>query len=350
MDRKVKVGIRGIAGLLGKRLAREIRKQPDMEIAFGILRCDSTLEMLLSSPTDLSWMKEMPLYLDDKTERIKECNESQKEISFKSANTDLNLKDECDILIDAASPGTREKWDERYRGFKKPVIIQSGEYPYGRLVSPPLIEEGHGNIYRQGGCILSGVSPVLAALKEEMKGVRIHVLMQYDKKLNDFPTNQKIHSIYLDDTSGEILRKEVQSLLNGKEVIVEGMLQVPGLDYYVVTFHLDTKRLLNGKVLREYLESRPRINIAPENFSSTYEIDHLLREQAQAIGKSIPPIVVYGCDLDYVVPRENNIRLRIAIYSRMIAVLQNIDAIRMLANGTTPVDAMKITDEYAGFV
>jgi len=174
--------------------------------------------------------------------------------------------------------------------------------------------------------------------------------MQYDKKLNDFPTNQKIHSIYLDDTSGEILRKEVQSLLNGKEVIVEGMLQVPGLDYYVVTFHLDTKRLLNGKVLREYLESRPRINIAPENFSSTYEIDHLLREQAQAIGKSIPPIVVYGCDLDYVVPRENNIRLRIAIYSRMIAVLQNIDAIRMLANGTMPVDAMKITDEYAGFV
>src|SRR3989338_230032 len=287
MDRKVKVGIRGIAGLLGKRLAREIRKQPDMEIAFGILRCDSTLEMLLSSPTDLSWMKEMPLYLDDKTERIKECNESQKEISFKSANTDLNLKDECDILIDAASPGTREKWDERYRGFKKPVIIQSGEYPYGRLVSPPLIEEGHGNIYRQGGCILSGVSPVLAALKEEMKGVRIHVLMQYDKKLNDFPTNQKIHSIYLDDTSGEILRKEVQ---------------------------------------------------------------YLLREQAQAIGKSIPPIVVYGCDLDYVVPRENNIRLRIAIYSRMIAVLQNIDAIRMLANGTMPVDAMKITDEYAGFV
>lgn len=349
---RIHVGIRGMAGLLGKRLALEIQKHPDIEIICGILKNDETLKRFLYGPfeDDMAWIRNIPMYLDEGRRIVQEINESQQKIRFGAADQ-LNLGKMCDILVDTAAPGSREKWDQRYEHFKKPVIIQSGEYPHGKLIAPPLIEEGkkQGNIYRQGDCILSALSPILAPFKSTAKRIRVNIVMQYDQRLQDYTTNQRINALYLRDDLGRQLEGELKSLFNEQEMIMENVLQKPGLDYYLATLHLDTKKPMSGQYVRQMLEERPRIKIAPEGITSTYEIDHLLREEAHALGRDIPPIVLYSSDLNYSQPKKRDIRIRAAIYSRLIAVLPNIDAIRILARNMEPLTAMRMTDHYTGF-
>ncbi len=339
-----------MAGLLGKRLAREIQKHPDIEITFGIVKNDETLRRLLYSPfkDDMTWVTKIPIYLDEGRRKVQEINELQQKIRFEPADQ-LNLRKTCDILLDTAAPGSRENWDERYRHFEKPVILQSGEYPHGRLISPPLIEEtNQGNIYRQGGCIVSGLSPILAAIQQLVNRIRVNVLMQYDQKLNDYPTNQITKATYFGDDQVTAVEEELKSLLNTKEVKVDDLFKVPSLDYYTFSLHLEMKRPQSREKIREMLEQTPRIMIASESITSTYGIDHLYKEEALSLGRDIPPIVLYGCDLQDG-HKEREIRIRAAIFSKMIAVLPNIDAIRILAKGMEPLEAMKMTDHYTGF-
>ena len=340
-----------MAGLLGKRLAREIQKNPDIEITFGIVKNDETLKRFLYGPfeDDMTWITNIPMYLDEGRAKVREMNGLQQKIRF--APTDqINLGKKCDILVDTAAPGSRTKWDQRYEHFKKPVIIQSGEYSYGRLIAPPLIEETktQGNIYRQGDCILSALSPILTPLKSVARKIRVNILMQYDQRLQDYTTNQRINALYLRDDLERRLEGELKSLFNEQEIIMENVIQKPGLDYYLATLHLDTNKPISGKDIRQILEERPRIKIAPDGMTSTYEIDHLLREEAHALGRDISPIVLYSSDLNDSQLKKKDIRIRATIYSKLIAVLPNIDAIRILARNMEPLTAMRTTDYYAG--
>ncbi len=349
LDKKIRVGIRGMSGLLGSRLALAIRKNADMVLSAGIVRNDETLNRVLHGPQKHSiWAEHM--YLDEAHRVVYELNNSQSLVEFEPADQ-LNLSKICDIVVDTTPPKSRpEKWNQKYKHFKKPVILQSGEYPNGRLITPPLIEEikEESNIYRQGDCILSALSPILASLESVISGFRVHFLMQYGESLHDYPTSQRINSTYLRDDLALQIQDELNSLFREKEIVVEGLLQVPGLDYYTLTLHVNTNIPLNGKDLKSMLEQRPRVMVAPEGISSTYEIDHFLREESKAIGKDIPPIVIYNSDLKDSESKTEH-RIRATVYSRMIAVLPNIDSIRILAKGQNPLEAMEITDKSLGF-
>ena len=349
LENRIKVCIRGMSGLLGMRLALAIQKQPDIVLVAGIVRNDETLGRVLNSPFNEGVWPSM-MYLDEPQRAVRELNDSQSKIRFMPADQ-LNLAKVCDVVIDATAPGSRQKWEERYRHFQKPVIIQSGEYPAGRLISPPFIEDGLSmkNVYRQGDCILSALTPVISALEQLIETIRISVLMQYGQRLHDYPTSQRINSTYLRDDLASQIKDELERLFECKKIIMEGVLQVPGLDYYTATIHLDSKIPLEGKDIEGLLRKHPRVFVAPKGISSTYEIDHLLREESRSLGKDIPPIVVYSGDFEFTEARRENIRIRMTIYSRLIAVLPNIDSIRILAGNVSPLEAMRMTDNYAGF-
>src|SRR3989338_6220625 len=335
-NKKIRVGIRGMTGLLGHRLALAISKQEDMEVSLGIVKNDRSLARLLSG----NWpVVPEHVFLDEKHQAVRSVNSSQNLVHFRPADQ-LCLSDLCDIMVDAAAPGNREKWDERYCDFKKPVILQSGEYPFGRLIAPPLISQGNSMIYRQGDCILSVLSPVLAALDDVIKVARIYVVMQYNHVLNDYTTNQRINSTYMSYDQENQISKEIASLFREREVLLQGISQIPGLDYYTITFNLDTRLNVSWQDIRDRLSASPRILIAPKNLTSTYEIDQFLKEEARTVGKDIPPIVVYDN-----FSSGSSARIVATVYSRCIAVLPNIDAARFLSTGGDPLEAMRLTDK-----
>jgi hypothetical protein len=348
LDQKIKVCIRGMSGLLGMRLALALKKQQDITLTAGVVRNDETLKRLLDSPLhDGVWPSDV--YLDEPHSVVRKLNESQSRLRFAPADQ-LNLAKVCDVVIDTSAPGTWKKWEERYRHFGKPVILQSGDYPTGRVISPPQIDtNGNGNLYRQGDCILSALSPLLSALYPILEKVRVHILMQYGQKLNDYPTSQRTNATYLRDDLESQIKEELTRLFKDAEIVMEGVLQVPGLDYYTLTLHLGLKAPLSVKDLKGILSQQPRMLITPAGINSTYEIDHLIREESRAVGIDIPPIVIYSSDFDFSEPRKDDIRMRATVYSRLVAVLPNIDSVRILAGKMSPLDAMKLTDRYAGF-
>lgn len=341
LDDRIRVCIRGMSGLLGSRLALAINQQPDMVVTAGICKDDKSLQRLLKRKRKLP-----PLYLDEKHKVVDRRN-AESSLTFLPASQ-LNLKKTCDVVVDATSPRSKD-WSGKYRDFGKPVIMQSGEYPKGTLVAYPLFEEGDG-VYRQGDCIMSALAPVLAAYRDVMTKVRVHVVMQYNEYLQDYPTNQRIHSTYLGDELADQLGSELQVLLPEVDVVMEGLLNIPGLDYYTITLHLDTSVPLSARDLGQFLAGTPRVLVTPSDVTSTYEIDHFMREEARAYGKDIPPVVVYGKDFVDDTVKMTDHRIRVTVYSKLVAVLPNVDAIRILASGVDPLTAMEITDRYAGFL
>ena len=349
-----KICIRGIFGLLGSRIALAIRKNPDMRLVVGIAKNDPTLRDALSTmqplPDDIR--KELfaeKMYLDDKHNVVRELNAMQDMVRFEPADQ-LNLAKECDLIIDAASPGSAQKWLGRYDAFKGLVVLQSGEYPLGRSIVPPkkMPHESEDKLFRQGDCVLSGIVPVLSYLEPISKRVIMHIVTQYTEKLNDYTTDQRLGSTYIRDEVKQQVESELAPLFPETELVLLGVSQVSGLSYYTATLLVETKCPISGQEIKELLENRPRIRVVP-GIKSTYEISHFHKERMQALGREIPPITVFGSDLNSCA-KSTMFRIMIAIDYRYIAVLPNIDATRMLVQNMDGEEAMRITDRNMGFI
>ncbi len=348
-----KVCVRGIFGLLGSRLALAIRKNPDMRLAVGIAKNDPTLHDALKTMNPLSEdIRRQSLadrmYLDDKHSVVREVNASQNIVTFEPADQ-LNLARECDVIIDAASPGSVDKWLERYHAFSGPVILQSGEEPRWHTIIPPKIrkKELEENIFRQGDCVLSGIVPVLTYLSPIAARVTMHILTQYTEKLGDYTTGERLSSTYIREDVKQQVESELVPLFPDTELMLLGVSQVSGLSYYTATLLVETNCPLSGHEMKTLLENKPRIRVVPD-IKSTYEISHFHKERMQAFGKEIPPITVFGSDLNSTAS-STLFRIMVAIDYRYIAVLPNIDAVRMLVLGMSGEEAMRETDRNMGF-
>lgn len=75
---------------------------------------------------------------------------------------------------------------------------------------------------------------------------------------------------------------------------------------------------------------------------STYQIN-----LARVIDDRVPPIHVFGGTINTI---GNVVRLKLALYYRTLAVLPNLDAVRMLVQGIDPIEAMRQTDRSMGFI
>jgi len=337
-------------GLLGSRIALAIGKSSDMEVSTGIVKSDPTLRSALSA------FKQLPegirkrivperMYLDDKHATVRELNASQDVVRFEPADQ-LNVAKECDALIDAASPGSSQKWMERYTTSNRTVILQSGEYPHGSLIVAPVVKDRNAKIHRQGDCVLSGIVPVLASLAPLAARITMHILTQYTEKLNDYTTDQRLGTVYLREEIKEQLETELVPMFPETNLTLLGVTQASGLSFYTATLLVETREALSGQQLKELLSGKPRIRVVPD-IRSTFEIAHY-KEIVEAFDGKVQPITVFGSGLNSN-EKTTMHRIMIAIDYRYIAVLPNIDAVRMLASGMDGEQAMKVTDRDMNF-
>jgi hypothetical protein len=352
--KQINVCIRGFCGLLGSRLVLALQRNPDLKFAVGIAKDDPTLREWIKTtkPLSESIIKRLipeKIYLDDTHKVVRKVNSQQPFATFESADQ-LNLSKSCDVIIDCASPGSCDKWLEQYSQSGLYVILQSGESPRGRLIVPPLMskEKTDGKILRQGDCVLSGVIPVLAHLAPLSESITMHMLTQYTKKLNNYTTDERLGSTYVRNDVAEQLENEFSHLFPDTELELLGVSQVSGLSFYTATIGFSTKYPISGMEIKEILEPKPRIRVVP-NVTSTYEIAHYIEGRMRALGIEVQPITVFGSDLNSS-SNAKKFRIWIAISYRYIAVLPNIDAIRMVIHGLSGEDAMRITDKNMGFI
>lgn len=353
----IRVGIRGISGMLGRRLALDIAANPDMQVVLGTVRNDKNLTYLsglLSTISEESRRRLAEnLYMEESQKVVRTANVQTHE-KFKPLDQMPSLNQFCDVLVDATRrpPNTKNAFEERYSSFTGAVLLQSAEYPRGRLISPPLIEPEtdatrlESNIYRQGDCILSGTVPVLAAIADVAKGTRLNIVMQLDEPLNTFPTQQNIVGMYPRKDAANRVEAQLNSLFPKQEIEVDSVIQIPSHDTYTATIHATVPSDITHEDIKSMLKQSPRVRIAPDHIRSTPDLDQSMREPASMLGRQISPIMVYDAFLE--TKRYNNhnvVRIQVAIYSRLAAVLPNIDSIRMLGGKISALEAMKLTDE-----
>lgn len=348
--RPVAVCIRGAAGLLGSRLNELISRTPHILVAAGVYKNDATLERLLERAQFAAvnahpfWRQRC--FLDESLDVVTQVNQAQAgRITFEPISA-LHLNQVCDVVIDAGV-GRDHALQKQYATFSGPIILQDGEYPRGRLIAPPLIAPAQGgNRYRQGGCLLSGIVPVLAPWQQQLCRVRLHIVMQHDGRDADFLITERLNSFRMAEQYRPRLEDELTQLFPGAAILVDSIIQIPGLLHYAVTIEAELQGSWSKAEISETLSHCPRIRILPDGVLGTYEVN-----LARAVSDSIPPILVFGGSIEAnsSAPNTTTVRLCLGLYYRTLAVLPNVDAIHMLAHGLTPLEAMRQTDRAMGF-
>lgn len=352
----IRVGIRGISGMLGRRLALDIEANPDMQVVFGTVKNDKNLVYLngvLSAISDASRDRlGAHLYMEESQQTVRGVNANTQR-NFETLDQLPSLNRLCDVFVDATRrpPNARNIFDDRFSGFNGSVLLQSSEYPRGRLISPPMIEpedddtKREPNIYRQGDCILSGVVPVLASIAPISTKVRLNIVMQLDEPLNTFPTQQNIVGMYPKRDSAKRVEEQLHRLFPEHEIDVDSVIQIPSHDTYTATIHATVPPDITHEDIKRILSESPRIRIAPSYIKSTPDIDQSIREPANMLGHQTSPITVYDAFLETKRRKDHNVvRIQVAIYSRLAAILPNIDSIRILGSQMAALEAMRLTD------
>lgn len=352
MTNPIRVAVRGASGLLGSRLLAAVGKTHDLRVTAGVVRSDPTLERLIGrlafgNPAERQALPEQ-FYLDESDAVLHQLNRKLGGRLTMRPLSELNLAAVSDVVVDAASgaPGKGHPLQAQYQNFAGPIILQDGEYPIGRLIAAPLIAPSQGgNRWRQGGCFLSGIAPILAVFGPELKSLRLHLVMQCRGRESDFLITERVNSFQIADYYIPQMEKELGLLLPNCESTVESVIQIPGMLHYAVALEMTVSSKFTVADVKHQFAHLPRVRLLPDAVTGTYEIN-----LARVLDDRIPPIMVFGgsvtCRPD---GTGANIRFKLALYYRTLAVLPNLDAIRVLCQGLDPLEAMRQTDRDMGF-
>lgn len=357
MQNKVRVGIRGAAGLLGSRVGAAIAHTQDMSLEVGVVLPDDTLRSVIDRYQILNGRgqnlpKRMFVQSSNRfgreSDAVRGLNSAQNLIHFEGASQ-LSWRKTCDVIIDTAYPAGKETFAEQYHNFPGIILLQDGASPEGRLIVPPLIapptENAPTNVYRMGDCILSGLVPLLYPFRDMAAGIRIHMLTQFDGKEPYYLIAERANAFYIRDDLRDKVQQELGILFPKQEIHVAAVIQIPSILHYQATIELELQSTISHEELKQLLGKMPRLCLLPASVVSTYDVN-----LARSFSDTVPPVMVFESALcPQTEKRSKNVRILAALYYRTTAVLPNIDAIRMLALGMDPIEAMKQTDKDMNF-
>lgn len=331
---KIRVGIRGISGVLGCRLAELLHRQPDIELVAGTARVDSRrLPQLL---TRLRILRERgaappyPLLIEG--------------VSLPSAElaklADINwrfsephpLHELCDVVVDTTAAGVSERFADRDETSGVPVLLQSGDYPRGRLLSHPFVEPGVGLVFRQGDCLTSSVVPVLGALRDvgpRLTRLAVDVVMQVPRS-RSYLTGDLAGHTFISPGVARRLRAELR-LCTEAEVVVHPVRQIQGLAHYTVRFNLEFDRPVGHRTLTDALRGADGVWLAPPGIRSTHEVQYCAREPDG--GAELPSVAVLE---ELLTPGHGErptreVEIHAAVAYQQVTAQANLDSIRFLA-------------------
>lgn len=352
---RVNIALRGAGGLLGHRLLRTIMStQPDLRVNAVIL---DTHEQSFRRFESLFQTREFPndlkIYIDATRAKLADFQDKMKPkcelIPLDQANGDLS---KCDAILDATIIRGKDNLEDFYNHYskRKPVIFQSGTYPNNTLVSPPF-ESGESELkrYRVGNCLLSGISPVLKLLQNRTRSMALTFVVQRQTTLNEYTTNDNLSDIISNPETDDFLEKNMRELMPELDEFHAETFEIPGHDYYRCNIRIKLAQKTTREEILDELEDCPRVHLAPTSLPiSTGQVKQLLKEQIEENGGKLEPIICFSCPGGVEVKGEF-LNIKVAIFSKAIAVLPNIDAVRGFCTGMPMLESMRITDEQFGY-
>jgi hypothetical protein len=350
--RKIRVGMRGVAGLLGSRLAAAIARTSDISLEIGTVIPDASLTRMLSRMDLLRGQNILPkeIFLDcpkhmgNTADVVRKLNKEQSHIHFRMASQ-ICWHKSCDVIVDTAYPAGDKSLEQMYHGFRGPILLQDGAAPHGTLVVPPYREQGMGNVFRMGGCIISALLPVISPLQELVSSVRVtNVLTQYDGVEKDYLLQERTQALYIREDLRESVESSLRLMLPDAEVSVSSVVQIPSIPHYQATIEFELAEKITGDELRTRYSNAPHVMLAPPGVMSTYDIN-----LARYFGEMPPLLIFDGALTPERGKTSRTVRICMAIHYRAAVVLPNLDAIRILAQHMSPMAAMRQTDKDMGF-
>lgn len=246
-----------------------------------------------------------------------------------------------DVVVDGTPPGTFSMKD-----FSSPIVIfQANHSRKLPILCAPVIpiqtESTTQQVVRIADCNSSAATPILAALGDLITDATYLVSMRQPSFPTTKPTAPNVTATRL--VSGESLEEDLQKLFPTIHIEVEDIEQQLGKLLYLNRLTISTAGKASRGDIIERLDAS-RITLL-DNVHSTDSVGHI-REIYRAGGEhDISPIVVLKDEIKQ--RRRDNQRFTIPIVVNpgLITPLAIIDAIRILATGIGPHEAMAITDQ-----
>ena len=333
----ITLALRGAGGLLGHRLLRTIlTTQPDMRITSAILGTDEESLRRFSSVYELL-KPDLRIFVDAERKTIDRLHST---LPLEPLDQAFGVLAKTDAIIDAALIQGKDRLAGFYASYHNPVIHQSGAYPLHTPVVLPFLPQ-EAQHYRQSDCLLSGIGPVLFPLRDIIERADLYILVQRQKRLNDYTLRDNLSDISVDPDLEKRIKQSIETLIPAEVNVVT--YEVPGHDHYLCTLQLQLSEAIEKEDLLARYSAMPRIKIAPESMPVSTKNVEQLREQYVETGTPLQPIILFPEG------RGKRITLRATFYSKAITVLPNIDVARTLVAKMDPLHSMRITDAQYGF-
>ncbi|TSC58615.1 MAG: glyceraldehyde-3-phosphate dehydrogenase (NAD(P)) [Candidatus Peregrinibacteria bacterium Greene0416_19] len=272
---------------------------------------------------------------------------------LKPLDQGFNELQQTDAIIDASILKNGDSLAGFYEQYSltRPVIRQSGTYPAYHSLAPPFeprLQADAPHQYRQGDCLVSGVVPVLHAFRGDLQHVLMIVAIQKQQRLNDYTLRSNLEEFRIDCRLNAMVERYLRDLMPTTAFRVK-TIQVPGHDYYLCDCEMTLRNTIPYDDLIDRLRQQPRLALLFSPMPiSTSALQHLIHEQRTENGIPLQPIICFA-HRDHLNIDGPQCTLRFAIYSKAITVLPNIDSARALCTRMPMINAMRRTDEYAGF-
>lgn len=331
---KIRVGIRGISGVLGCRLAEVLHRQPDIDLVAGTARVDSQrLPQLLTRLRILREREAAPPYLllieGDSLPAAELAKLADINWRFSKPHP---LHELCDVVVDTTAAGVSARFQDRDGTSGVPVLLQSGDYPRGRLLSFPFVEPGSGLVFRQGDCLTSCAVPVLRALPDaglHLTRLAVDVVMQVPLS-GSYLTGDLAGHTFISPGLARRLCAELRLCANA-EVVVHPVRMIQGLAHYTVRFNLEFDRPVGHRDLTKALRGGAGMWLAPPGIRSTHEVQYCAREPNG--GAELPSVVLLE---ELLVPgpgerATREVEIHAAVAYQQVTAKANLDSIRFLA-------------------
>ncbi|MBI2484153.1 hypothetical protein HYV71_03145, partial [Candidatus Uhrbacteria bacterium] len=353
MEKRTRVGIRGL-GLLGSRIARAVHLSSDMDLTVGVAIPDKALDEIIKRAefhhaTRQALPQKMylavPRHIGKESDFVRKYNTSQSIIKFEGASQ-LCWRKQCDCIVDTAYPaGKDDAVVRQYATFPGRILVQDGASPEGSLIAPPVVPTCKSNrtpgiLYRMADCILSGVVPLIHAFEGRASEVCLSMLTQYNGREPDYLIAERSGAVYVREDVRQKVQDDISVLFPKIDINVQAVIQIPSLLHYQGTLTMRLSPSITREDAINVLSCMPRIVVLPKGIMSTYQVN-----LARGAQDSLRPVMVFSDSVE-TKPDANGAILRIvfAIYYRTVAVLSNLDAIRILCGEDThrtPLDTMR---------
>ncbi|MBN1193997.1 MAG: type II glyceraldehyde-3-phosphate dehydrogenase [Methanomicrobiaceae archaeon] len=336
----IKVAINGY-GTIGKRVADAVNAQPDMEVV-GVSKTRPSAEAYIAN------MRGYPLYIADIAKR-----DTFENVGIEVAGDIEDMLKHADVVVDATPGGVGKKNKTLYELYNLKAIWQGGEdhdvagFSFNSSCN---YESALGRDFvRVVSCNTTGLCRIINAVDNVFGVTKVRATMVRRGSDPGGIKKGPVDAIVLNPvTIPSHHGPDVQTVLPHIDIVTLAMI-VPTTFCHMHVVQMDLGADATREEILNIIEEHPRMGLVRKGTGITSTAE--LKEYASDMGRPRSDLwesCIYEESVSVVGKRD--LYMFQAIHQEADVVVENIDAIRAMMNGTPdPLESVAITNKALGF-